>query len=109
VSLTLGQRMTRLEDGVEGVVRMEGNEPRIVYSDRGTLMIAGKHEKWIPFDIGQMRLRPEEIIEVAIEADRALRAIERHEPRRYWEPLKRSEIYDQGLVDTISAYLAERQ
>jgi len=108
VTLTLGQRMTRLEDGVEGAVRMEGGELRIVYSDRGTLMIAGKSEKWIPFDIGRMRLRPEEIAEVAIEADRTLRAIERHEPRSYWLSLKTSEIYDQGLIDVISAYHGKR-
>jgi len=109
VTLTLGQRMTRLEDGVEGAVRMEGGELRIIYSDRGTLMVAGKHEKWIPFEIGRMRLRAEEISEIAMEADRALRAIERHEPRRLWLTPKTTEIHDQGLVDVISAYLGKRQ
>jgi len=108
MSLILRQRMTRLEDGVEGVVEVQGGELRVIYSDRGELRVAGKQEKWIPADIGSMKLRPEEMLEVAIEADRTLRAIDRHEPRRYWEPIKAGDFHDPGLIETIVAYLRKR-
>jgi len=110
MTLALGTPMLRLDDGKPGLVEDVGGEPRIVYHDRADRLIAGKQEKWVPYaPVPTSRLRPEEMREVALEADRALRAIERHEPRRWWQPVdEKATPHDQGLVEVIVAYLAER-
>jgi len=110
VTLTLGALMVRTDDGKAGKVELFGGETRITYFDRGERIVAGKMEKWVAVDTRVHPLRDSEIIEVAFEADRALRAIERHEPSRWWQPVKLDATpYDQGLVDVIVGYLRSRQ
>ncbi len=105
--MKLGQRMLRIDDGQKGVVCMNGPELRVVYTDRGEERVAGKAEKWVPDELPRLPLRPEEAIIVAHHADRALRAIDLHEPHKTWEPIG-APIHDLGLVNVILAYLADR-
>lgn len=108
--LTLGQRMVRLEDGKLGLVEPHNGEPRILFEDRGEKLVAGKQEKWDVFEILGGPLRDEEKMQVALTADRVLRAIVRNEPNRLWEPLDLSATpFDEGLVSAIVAYLGERR
>lgn len=101
--------MIRIEDGKIGRVELMSEEPRIVWHDRGTLIVASKLEKWQPADIPRGKLRDEEIRAVAVAADRELRCIERNEPRKFWEPLRITEAtYDQGLINVITEYLEGR-
>lgn len=110
MSLVLGQRMVRLDDGQKGVVAQNGPELRIVYNDRGEERIALKSEKWRPDVIEPGPLRDVEKMLIALHADRALRAYERHEPLKFWDtPTGDSEVYDIGLIAHILAYLTERQ
>jgi len=108
MTLVLGQRMMRLEDGQKGVVCKIGPELRIVYTDRGEDRLAAKAEKWVEDDLKPGPMRPEEMRHIARFADRALRAYERHEPHRYWEMPGEDPIYDHGLVYVIEKYLRER-
>lgn len=108
--MKLGERMLRLDDGQRGVVAMNGPELRIVYTDRGEERLAAKSEKWAPDELRPGPLRAEERVLVALYADRALRAIERHEPHKTWEPPSLdAEAYDRGLVHAIVAYLSDRE
>lgn len=108
MSLTLGARMIRLDDGTRGTVALVEGERRVVYYDRGEERVAPKKEVWQEERSGErLPLRSEEILEIAHEADRALRAIELHEPKRWWEP--KGPTYDQGLVEAVVAYLRSRQ
>jgi hypothetical protein len=101
--------MVRLDDGKAGIVEMVNGEARITYFDRGERIIAAKLEKWDPVGSASP-LREEEIREVAFEADRALRAIEKHEPSRWWQPVRLDQpAYDPGLVEVIVGYLRARQ
>lgn len=110
MSLPLGAHMVRLDDGKAGVVEMVNGEARITYWDRGERIVAPKMEKWERMDTRIHPLRDEEIREVAFEADRALRAIERHEPSRWWQPVRLDqEPYDAGLVEVVIGYLRSRQ
>jgi len=109
VTLVLGQRMVRLEDGQRGVVAQNGPELRIVYNDRGEERLASKVEKWVVDSLRPGPLRGEEKRRIARYADRALRAYERHEPHRYWEMPGEDPIYDYGLVYVIEKYLTERE
>ena len=107
--LVLGQRMLRLEDGRKGVVALVEGERRVTYEDRGELLVAPKREEWIPDESPRPPLRAEEKLEVAMHADRALCAIDRHEPLRFWErPSLSDEPYDANLVLAIIAYLSAR-
>lgn len=99
--------MVRVDDGMRGVVELVEGENRIVYVDRGERLVAPKREKWVAEETRRPPLRHEEILEVAMQADRALRAIDKHEPLRWWEPA-RGQIYDQGLVQVITDYLENR-
>jgi hypothetical protein len=110
MTLSLGARMRRLDDGRTGVVALIQGERRIVYDDRGTQLLAGKLERWVPDDPAPAPLRDVEMMEVALEADRTLRALVLHEPNRWWQPVDRKNPpFDQGLVDTVIAYLRQRQ
>jgi hypothetical protein len=106
----LGTPMIRVDDGRTGVVELVSGESRITYWDRGERIVAPKGEKWDEANAAAPPLRQEEILEVAMEADRALRAIERHEPSRWWQPVRLDAApHDQGLVTAIVAYLRARQ
>jgi hypothetical protein len=105
----VGTRMMRVEDGVLGRVELMSEEPRIVFYDRGTMVVASKLEKWALADVSRGKLRDEEIRAVAVAADREVRCIERNEPRKFWEPLRIVDpIYDQGLINVITEYLEAR-
>ncbi len=107
--LVLGAQMVRIEDGRKGVVALIDGERRIVWVDRGEQLLAKKDEQWAPLDEGRAPLRAEEKIEVALHADRALRAIDLHEPLKFWErPSLADEPYEPGLVMAIIAYLSTR-
>lgn len=108
--MKLGERMVRLDDGQRGIVAQNGPELRIVYTDRGDERIASKAEKWAPDELPHGPLRAEEKLLVAHHADRALRAIDRHEPHKTWEPIDTgAPVHDLGLVNAILAYLSERK
>ncbi len=101
--------MVRQDDGMRGEVEDFGGELRIIYHDRGERFVAAKSQKWFPLNPGVKKLRDEEVREVALVADRALRAIDLNEPRRYWEPVRTiDEPHDPGLVRVVSKYLEER-
>lgn len=109
MSLVLGQRMVRLEDGTRGVVALVDGERRITWDDRGETRVAGKMEEWQPDAVGARKLRPEEMRFVARWADGALEAIEKHEPFRYWETVRiEHPSHDQALVDLIVGYLEKK-
>jgi hypothetical protein len=118
LSLPLGSRVVRSDDGKIGEIRMEGGEPRVVYADRGNVLVAPKKEKWEAFEGPPAKLRPEEIAEVARVADLALEAVETHRPFPFMEVLAGRDpqniamgttpIRDAGLVAVITRYLAER-
>lgn len=108
--MKLGQRMLRLDDGQRGTVAQNGPELRIVYLDRGEERLAAKGEKWAPDELPPMPLRAEEKLLVAQHADRALRAIDRHEPHKTWEAIVTGEpFHDLGLVNVILGYLSQRK
>ena len=82
MSLVLGAKMLRLDDGVQGTVIDVGTdrgEYRIAYLAHGEQLIAEKKEKWVPADPPPVALRLEEIDEVARAADFTLRAIDHHQ------------------------------
>lgn len=114
-SLPPGSRVIRTDDGKLGEIRLEGGEPRVVYVDRGNVLIAPKKESWEPFEGMPAKLRPEEVAEVARVADLALQAVEEHRPFPFMEALTRrgsektvTPVHDQGLVAVITRYLSER-
>lgn len=108
-ALPLGARVIRVDDGKTGAVELVAGESRITYWDRGERIVAPKGEKWDRVEDKTHPLRREEILEVAMEADRALRAIELHEPSRWWQPVSLDAVpYDRGLVEVIVAYLRAR-
>jgi hypothetical protein len=108
--LVFGQRMVRLDDGMQGTVAQDGPELRIVYLDRGEERMAAKSENWVVDELDPGPLRPSEVFLVAATADRALRAYEKNEPHKYWETIPLTyEPYDPGLVRTISDYLNRRK
>lgn len=110
--------MVRLDDGMRGrveKVEVLGSagleELRVVYIDRGERRVAGKREKWLEVERLPGKLLSEEIRLVALAADQQLRAIDRHEPFRWWEHSSQtvSAPHDEGLVEVISHYLARRK
>lgn len=116
MSLIVGQRMVRADDGMRGVVELiavpgfeHETERRIVYTDRGERRIAGKRETWNREVDPPRKLRAEEIQQVAVAADTALRAIDRNEPDRWWRRDARPDPWhDPGLRAVISDYLSKR-
>jgi hypothetical protein len=101
--------MVRENDGMKGIVGQDGPELRIIYLDRGEERLALKSEKWLPDELKPGPLRSEEKLLIALHADRALRAYERSEPLKSWERVCSSaDPYDEGLVQAILQYLAQR-
>lgn len=117
MSLTVGQKMIRVDDGMRGRVELavipgfeKYTEPRIVYMDRGEQRIAGKREVWQPEEPPPRKLRAEEILTIASFTDQLLRSIDKNEPTKWWEwGYKREEPYhDVGLATLIVEYLEKR-
>ena len=105
----IGTQMLRMSDGMRGRVAMEAGEPRIIYDDRSNTLVAPKKEEWIENVPPTRRLRPEEMLEVAMTAEKYLSSIEKHEPFKHWEPLRPHEpAYDMGLRQVILRYLRDR-
>lgn len=118
MSLTAGQQMVRVDDGMRGQVelvampglldRQEYRELRVVYFDRGEKRIAGKREVWEPVAAPPKKLRPEEIQRVAMAADRQLRVLDMNEPLMWWAAPQLERVHDGGLVKVIAEYLLAR-
>ncbi len=117
MTLTLGKKMLRVEDGMRGEVRNYGNQTvavlRIIYSDRGEDRIAGPKEVWVEDEPPRLPLREQEIQEVAAVADHWLKCIEQHLPRfAQMAPFQIGERiippHDAGLVTVIVEYLRGR-
>lgn len=114
MSLVVGQRMVRTDDGMRGVVEMvtmpgfELEEKRITYVDRGEKRIAGKREVWEAEKAPPRRLRDEEIMLVAISADRMLEALDKNLPTKWWERPAGGRYHDTKLCDVIIRYLEQR-
>lgn len=109
-ALVIGAEMIRLDDGQKGTVALLDGEKRITYIDHGALVVAAKSEKWARESTDPLPMRAEEKLEVALWADKALRAIERHEPMAHWQkPDLGAEPHDNGLVLAILAYLSARE
>lgn len=116
MSLVVGQRMVRTDDGMRGVVELTAmpgfeqyEELRIVYFDRGEKRIAGKREVWEAEKEPSRKLRVAEIVQVAWYADRALQAIDRNQPFHFWQAPNGDHVpHDPGLVDVITDYLNKR-
>lgn len=115
MSLTVGQRMVRTDDGMRGVVELTAmpgfeqyEELRIVYFDRGEKRIAGKREVWEPEKAPSRKLRDEEILRVAHAADRALEAIDKNQPSKWWDDAPRERMHDVELFNLVLNYLAKR-
>jgi hypothetical protein len=107
--LVEGTPMVRLDDGARGVVANVEGELRVVYQDRGTERVAPKKETWFVAPEPNRRMRAEEMLEVALVAEKALRALERHEPFKHWEPIDpAAPAYDMGLRQVILRYLRDR-
>lgn len=108
--LVIGSDMIRVDDGQRGTVATLNGELRITYLDHGEMVVAPKSEKWVVEAQPRHPMRAEEKLEIALWADKALRAIELHEPMRHWEkPSLSDEPYDAGLVLAIVAYLSGRE
>ena len=106
--MTVGERMVRVDDGMKGVVVQNGPELRILYVDRGEERMALKSEQWVRDEYQPGPLRNAEKMLIALHADRALRAFEKHEPLKFWDTPDGSEIYDPGLIEVIQVYLTLR-
>lgn len=109
MTLTLGQRMVRLSDGMKGVVQQNGPELRIAYLDRGEELMAAKSEKWAVDELKPGPMLYTERLLIALHADRALRCLERHEPMKWWDSLDSGDVYDPALVSLIIVYLERRE
>jgi len=110
MTLIFGQRMVRLDDGMQGTVAQDGPELRIVYLDRGEERMAAKSERWRVDELVPGPLRPSERFLIAATCDRALRAYECNEPHKYWETIPLTyRAYDEGLMDVIDEYLIRRE
>lgn len=115
MSLVVGQRMVRQDDGMRGVVELvdvtaSGNyqEPRVVYMDRGEKRIAPKKEKWEVEAPPPRKLRTEEIHYIAHHADRVLAAIDDNAPIKWWEDVRPQHAHDKVLFNLICDYLSKR-
>ncbi len=115
MSLVVGQRMVRTDDGMRGVVELTAmpgfeqyEELRIVYFDRGEKRIAGKREVWEVEKAPSRKLRDDEIMLVAISADRMLEALDKNLPIKWWETPAGGRYHDTKLCDVIIRYLEAR-
>jgi hypothetical protein len=114
VSLVVGQRMVRTDDGMRGVVELvqvpgfDEMERRIVYFDRGETRLAGKREAWEPMRDPPRQLRDEEIMLVAGAADRMLETLDKNQPDQWWSRTSRGPAYDAKLYSLIVGYLKTR-
>lgn len=115
MTLVVGTRMVRVEDGMRGVVEVQQDwdgkaSAAIFYYDRGELMRAKKNEIWEPEMTPPKKLTDEEIERVARMADAQLRSLERHEPFSWWKanPCWLEPTHDPGLVEVITEYLKRR-
>lgn len=116
MSLVVGQRMVRTDDGMRGTVQLvsmpgfeQYEELRIVYFDRGEKRIAGKREVWEPEKTPPRKLRDEEIAAVAGAADMALRAFDQNELMPWWKlGMAPRAFHDPKLVALITDYLSKR-
>jgi hypothetical protein len=110
MTLVFGQRMVRLDDGMQGSVAQDGPDLRIVYIDRGEERLAAKSERWLVDELKPGPLLRDEKFIIARCADRALRAFEKNEPHKTWEPIRVTDApYDPGLIQTILDYLSQRE
>lgn len=110
-NLPPGTRVIRIADGMRGVVEWvhEGlvgsGALRVVFVDRGERMTSPRTQGvWVAEPLPDGRLRQAEMIQVAIAADRELKAIMLHEPLKPWEP-HGPEYFDSGLAGVILNYL----
>lgn len=115
MSLVVGQRMVRTDDGMRGVVELTAmpgfeqyEELRIVYFDRGEKRIAGKREVWEVVTNPPRVLRTEEILRVAHAADRMLEALDKSQPIKWWDDTPREKIHDLLLFNLILRHLQTR-
>ncbi len=116
MSLVAGARMVRTDDGMRGVVELvtipgyELKELRITYIDRGEKRIAGKRETWTVETDPPRKLRDEEIMRVAVAADRVLRSLDKNEPILWWrtDGLVTDDQHDPELVSLIVGHLVKR-
>ncbi len=114
MSLVAGARMVRTDDGMKGVVELitlpgyELQELRITYVDRGEKRIAGKRESWSVEQAPPRKLRDEEMMLVAISADRMLEALDKNLPTKWWETPSGGRYHDTKLCDVIIRYLEQR-
>lgn len=116
MSLVVGQRMVRADDGMRGVVELvampgfeQYEELRIVYIDRGEKRLAGKREVWNVDAPPPRTLREEEIQLVAAAADMALRSVDRNEPLAWWKfGSVPNAFHDPELVALITEHLRKR-
>ncbi len=106
--------MIRTDDGMRGEVELvqvpgfdSEFEKRVVYMDRGEKRVAGKREVWEPEKAPPRKLRDEEILRVAHAADRELEAIDKNQPRKYWDDAPRS-MHDVELFNLVLNHLAKR-
>ncbi len=114
--MKIGQRMIRLDDGMRGTVEMvtmpgsNEQDKRVVYHDRGEKRVAAKAERWVDAEPPPVPLRAEEKLLIALWADKALRAYEKNEPFKSWDPPKLGEEpYDTNLVLAVLSYLTTRE
>jgi hypothetical protein len=118
VSLVVGQRMVRTDDGMRGVVELvampgfeQYSDLRITYLDRGEKRIAGKRETWTVEQAPPRKLLDAEVLAVASIADRLLRALEKNEPSKWWLwtlDAEQAPPHDPELVALIRGYLEQR-
>lgn len=115
MSLVVGQRMVRTDDGMRGTVELvsmpgfeQYEELRIVYTDRGEKRIAGKREVWEVEKAPSRKLREEEIRHVAHYADRMLQALDDNAPVKWWEDVRPQHIHDPVLFELIVEHLKKR-
>lgn len=113
MTLTVGTKMVRVEDGMKGEVNYLvtpsgiGCEPRIVYWDRGAQMVAKKSEVWEPEMTPPKKLTYPEMRRVAEAADAMLLALDRHQPYHWWQEHP-SPAHDPALIELIIEYLKKR-
>jgi hypothetical protein len=112
MTLSLGTKMIRSDDGMKGVVELVESPggtvaPRVVYYDRGERRVAPKSEKWEPERAPSGALTEIEQRMVAAAADQMLKSLDKHEPFHWWEQTP-GLAHDPELVEVIVEYLKRR-
>jgi hypothetical protein len=116
MSLPLGTRMIRVDDGRQGSIELAAPpgaeapvEHRVVYYDRGERVIASKLEKWVEDAPPTKKLADGEMRFVAAWADAVLEAIEKHQPFRFWETVNPERPpHDPAFRELVLGYLRKR-